>query len=162
MKAVGCKGGASNVGDPASAVLRVPAVLENLRVIRRFVEEEGNRAGFPPHRIDDLVLAVDEAATNIMMHGYGSRADTADALIEVEVGFRHPLLSVYLRDQARPFDPTALPVVDELPPLTERGPGGLGIFLIRKTMDEMRYRRTPDGWNELTLTIYKPHDSQED
>jgi anti-sigma regulatory factor (Ser/Thr protein kinase) len=46
--------------------------------------------------------------------------------------------------------------VDELPPLSERGPGGLGIFLIRKTMDEFHYRRTPDGWNELTLSIYKP------
>ena len=98
--------------------------------------------------MDDLVLAVDEAATNIVMHGYKAGPGPA-AVIEVEVVYRDPGLSVYLRDQAPPFDPTATPVVDELPPLTERGPGGLGIFLIRKTMDEFRYRRTPDGWNEL-------------
>jgi serine/threonine-protein kinase RsbW len=150
------------VADPSSAVLRVSAVLENLRVIRRFVEAEGKRLGFSGQRLDDLVLAADEAATNIMMHGYRGHAGVPAAVVEVEVVFRDPVLSVYLRDQARPFDPTALPVIDELPPLTERGPGGLGIFLIRKTMDEVRYRRTSDGWNELMLSIYKPPDSQED
>jgi serine/threonine-protein kinase RsbW len=150
------------VAGASSTVLQVSAALENLRAIRRFVDEEAHRAGFAGQRIDDLVLAVDEAATNIVMHGYRDRADTVGAVIEVEVVFREPVLSVCLRDQAPPFDPTAVPVVDKLPPLTERGPGGLGIFLIRKTMDEVRYRRTPDGWNELTLSIYKLPDSQED
>ncbi|MGE5601498.1 MAG: ATP-binding protein [Nitrososphaerales archaeon] len=148
--------------DRYSAIMRVSAVLENLRVIRRFVEDEAKRANFAGQRVDDLVLAVDEAATNIIMHGYGVHAGTDTNVIEVEVAFRDPLLSVHLRDHARPFDPTALPVVDKLPPLTERGPGGLGVFLIRKTMDEFGYRRTPDGWNELTLSVYKPPDSQED
>ena len=119
------------------------------------------RAGFSGQRLDDLVLAVDEAATNIILHGYGEHSDSTAAVIVVEVAFRHGALSVCLRDQARPFDPTAAPVVDELPPLTERGPGGLGIFLIRKTMDEFRYQRTSDGWNELTLLIYGPPDIQE-
>ncbi len=105
------------------------------------------------------MLAVDEAATNIVMHGYKGHGDPASAVVEVEVVYRAPVLSVFLRDQAQPFDPTATPVVDELPPLTERGPGGLGIFLIRKTMDEFRYRRTPDGWNELELAIYGPPDT---
>lgn len=148
--------------DPAVALLRVTAVPENLRVIRRFVEEQARRAGFEGQRVDDLVLAVDEAATNIVMHGYADLQDRASAVIVVEVVYRVPVLSVFLRDQAAPFDPTATPVVDELPPLTERGPGGLGIFLIRKTMDEFRYRRTPEGWNELVLSIYGPPLPQED
>ncbi len=152
----------SRVDRSSAALIRVSAALENLRVIRRFVEEEAKRAGFAEQRVDDLVLAVDEAATNVMMHGYGTGAGLDGAVVEVEVVFRAPVLSVHLRDQAPPFDPTALPVVDELPPLTERGPGGLGIFLMRKTMDEIGYRRTPDGWNELTLSIYKPSDFQED
>ncbi len=142
--------------------LRVGARLENLRVIRRFVEEHARRAGFAGERLDDLILAVDEAATNIVMHGYQTPAGAELGLIEVEVTFHDPAFSVMLRDQAPAFDPTATPIIDDLPPLTERGPGGLGIFLIRKTMDEFRYRRTADGWNELTLSIYKSADSQED
>lgn len=142
--------------------MRVPAVLENLRVIRLFVSECGSRAGFDRPRLDDLVLAVDEAATNIMLHGYKTWSDASSPVVEVEVFFRDPVLSVFLRDQAPPFDPTATPTVDELPPLAERGPGGLGIFLIRKTMDEFRYRRTPDGWNELVLAIYRVSDPQEE
>ncbi len=143
--------------DSLDASLRVSATLENLRLIRRFVEEHATSAGFSGERLDDLVLAVDEAATNIVLHGYKDYGDPASAVTEVYVRFKAPVFSVTLRDRARPFDPTATPVVDELPPLSERGPGGLGIFLIRKTMDEFRYRRTPDGWNELTLAIYARH-----
>lgn len=151
----------TGVTQPA-AFLRVSAVLQNLRTIRRFVEVQATQAGFGGQRLDDLILAVDEAATNIIMHGYKDRGEDASAVVEVEVVFQAPVLSVILRDQAPPFDPTKTPVIDELPPLTERGPGGLGIFLIRKTMDEFRYRRTPDGWNELVLAVHRPPDSQED
>ena len=108
------------------------------------------------------MLAVDEAATNIVMHGYKRARDPTAGHRGRGRRTERARLSVFLRDQAPPFDPTATPVVDELPPLTERGPGGLGIFLIRKTMDEFRYRRTPDGWNELVLSIYGPPAPQED
>jgi serine/threonine-protein kinase RsbW len=146
----------------STETMRVPAVLENLRVIRRFVGECGSRAGFARPRLDDLILAVDEAATNIMLHGYKGWSEPASPVVEVEVLFRDPVLAVFLRDQAPPFDPTATATVDKLPPLAERGPGGLGIFLIRKTMDEFRYRRTADGWNELVLAIYRVTDPQEE
>jgi serine/threonine-protein kinase RsbW len=144
------------------AVLRLPAVLGNLRAIRSFVDEQARLVSVPQRRIDDLVLAVDEAATNIVLHGYEGRVNTASSVIEIEVQFQDHVFSVTLRDQAPPFDPTATPVVDELPPLDERGPGGLGIFLIRKSVDEFRYRRTPTGWNELTLSINHEADTQED
>jgi serine/threonine-protein kinase RsbW len=148
--------------ESLDATLAVSAVLENLHAIRSFVDLQARQAGFEGQRVDDLVLAVDEAATNIIVHGYAAHTDGASLPVEVEVRFRDPILSVILRDQARPFDPTAAPVIDELPPLTERGPGGLGIFLIRKTMDDFRYRRTEDGWNELTLSISRRPGRQED
>jgi serine/threonine-protein kinase RsbW len=142
------------MAETPSATLRVQAVLENLRIIRQFVEEQAQAAGFPPARIDDLVLATDEAATNIVMHGYRGDVSPA-AVIEVEVASDSRELQVHLRDNARPFDPTATPVIDHLPPPTEREPGGLGIFLMRKTTDALRYRQTPDGRNELTLILYR-------
>jgi anti-sigma regulatory factor (Ser/Thr protein kinase) len=96
-----------------------------------------------------------------MIHGYGMPTAAAEpgrelGVVEVETRLDESALRVTLRDQARPFDPTAAPFQAELPPLTERMPGGLGIFLIRKTMDEIHYRRTPDGWNELTLIVFRP------
>jgi serine/threonine-protein kinase RsbW len=144
----------------------VSAKLTNLKLIRDHVEDAARGAGFPDLKVYDLVLAVDEAATNIMMHGYGVSAATAESggeagVVEVETNLDDSTLRVTLRDQARPFDLTAAPVQTELPPLGERMPGGLGIFLIRKTMDEIRYRRTPDGWNELTLTVFRPTGPEE-
>lgn len=154
----------SNGRGPA-APLRVAAALENLKVIRRYVAEQGARAGFSggvsSARLDDLVLAVDEAATNIILHGYGSAGLPGTGVIEASVVAAGPALSVTLRDQAPPFDPTAA-AADALPPLKDRGPGGLGIFLIRKSVDDFRYRRTSDGWNELMLAIHKPAHTKED
>lgn len=146
--------------------LRVSAELTNLKLIRDHVEGVARQAGFPDVKVYDLVLAVDEASTNIMMHGYGIPAVSAGSteepgVVEVETSLDESALHVTLRDQARPFDPTAAPVQTELPPLGERMAGGLGIFLIRKTMDEIHYRRTPDGWNELTLIVYRPAGPQE-
>ncbi len=112
--------------NPSPATLRVRAVLENLRVIRRFVAEQATGAGYPSQRVDDLVLAVDEAATNIVMHGYGQLANPDEPVIEAEVTSDERLLSVTLRDQAPPFDPTAMPVVDELPPIDRARAGGPG------------------------------------
>lgn len=149
-----------------STPLRVEARLDNLKVIRDHVEKLARAAGFADMRMYDLVLAVDEAATNILVHGYRvargpEESKTAANVIEVDARFEAPALRVTLRDQAPPFDPTATPIQAELPPLAERMPGGLGIYLMRKTMDEIHYRRTPDGWNELTLVVLRSAGSQE-
>ena len=147
------------------APLRVTDELTNLKVIRDHAEAAARDADFPEEAIYDLVLAVDEAATNIMMHGYKSAPAPSHGeqpgVIEVDAAFDGAALRVTLRDQAPPFDPTAAPVEAELPPLADRMPGGLGIFLMRKTLDEIHYRRTPDGWNELTLVMLRPDESQE-
>lgn len=149
-----------------SSRLRVRAELTNLKLIRDHVEAVAREAGYSDLKVYDLVLAVDEAATNIMMHGYGveaaaARTEAEAGVVEVETSLDDAALRVTLRDQAPPFDPTAAPAQTELPPLGERMPGGLGIFLIRKTMDEVRYRRTPDGWNEFTLILFRPAGPQE-
>jgi len=58
---------------------------------------------------------------------------------------------IELRDHAPGFDPTRVPPPDLTQPLEEREPGGLGVFLTRHMVDEMRYRALPGGGNELTL-----------
>ena len=129
------------------ADLFVAAQLENLSEIRRFVREEATALGAVEEAICDLELAVDEATCNIICHGYGDRGGT----IRVGVERSGDRLIVHLSDEAPPFDPTRHPLPDVTLPLEERPLGGLGIFLIRQSVDEVAYRVPPEGGNELTL-----------
>ena len=131
----------------SGATLKVKAELENLVVIRRFVKERTQALHTKPSAIDDVVLAVDEAATNIMIHGYQSEAGQ----IEIEIQPEESSLIIRLRDQAPVFDPSHVPEPDLTLPFDQRPLGGLGVFLIRHFMDQVIYHPTPGGGNELTL-----------
>jgi len=124
-----------------------PAALNYLIAIRQFVQEAAAALDADPAAISDLLLAVDEAATNVIVHGYRGRPGE----IEIEVGREESALVVRLRDQAAPFDPTTVPLPDLTRPLEERAPGGLGIYLMKQAVDKVTHRVTPQGGNELTL-----------
>jgi serine/threonine-protein kinase RsbW len=126
--------------------LRMPADVNQLAAVRAFIRQEAKRAGADPDTIADVVQAVDESVTNVIVHGYGG----AEGEIEVEVERAGASLIVRLRDQARPFDPTLVPDPDTSLPLERRPLGGMGVFLTRELTDAVSYRRTDDG-NELTL-----------
>jgi serine/threonine-protein kinase RsbW len=131
----------------APATQRISAELPNLRAIRQFVADSAAVLGAEPAAIDDMIQAVDEMATNTIVHGYCGRAGSVEILVWRE-GNR---LAVRLRDEAPPFDPaTVSPPNSELP-FEQRRPGGLGIYLSRQLTDVMIHRLTPDGGNELTL-----------
>jgi serine/threonine-protein kinase RsbW len=127
--------------------LRFAAELKNLAAIRDFVRESAAVLDVAPAIISDLLLAVDEAATNVIIHGYRGQPGT----IEIEVKREAMDAVARVRDDAPPFDPTGVPAPDLARPLEERPPGGLGIYLIRQYMDEVIYRLMPQGGNELTL-----------
>ncbi len=129
--------------------MQVPADVKQLGAIRRFVEESAAGMGVDAQTIADMVQAVDEAATNIIMHGYRAGGP---GTIDLEVDREGEWLVVRLRDGARPFDPTMHPPPDLTVPLEQRQPGGLGIHLMRSFTDKMAWRTTPDGGNELTLS----------
>ncbi len=127
--------------------IRIAAELKNLAEIRRFVEETASALGVDPAVIPGMLLAVDEAVSNIIAHGYQGQGGA----VEIEVGRERDALVIRLRDEADPFDPTSVPPPDVTLPLEQRIPGGLGIHLIRQVVDEMTHRVTPQGGNELTL-----------
>jgi serine/threonine-protein kinase RsbW len=130
-----------------SSTLRTTAELGNLATIRRFVLEEATSLGAGRAAIEDMSQAVDESATNVIVHGYESQPGA----IEVEVAREGDDLVVRIRDYAPPFDPTTYPSPDLTLPLERRRFGGLGIHLSRECTDAVIYRVTPDGANELTL-----------
>ena len=104
---------------PLERRLRIPAELDRLAEVRGLVREAARTAGAVPDTVDDLVQAVDEAATNTIVHGYAGLPGS----IEVSVAVVGPDLVVTQEDDAPPFDPTGLPDPDMTVPALVRGPG---------------------------------------
>lgn len=127
--------------------LRTNAELKNLSQIRDFVEAAAIGLGFGSDLVSNVQLAVDEAATNVMLHGYRGQGGS----LEIELERVDLDLIVRLRDEAPPFDPRTVPSPDLTLPLPKRPIGGLGVHLLRRTMDEIIHQVTPAGGNELTL-----------
>lgn len=121
--------------------------LEDLVIMRRFVEHAVVRCGAHNEMAAELVMAVNEAVTNVIVHGYDGQA----GMIEIEVQNSGDQLVICLRDQAPLFDPTNNPEPDVTAPLETRGSGGMGIHMMRHFTDDLQYRVTADGHNELSL-----------
>ena len=130
--------------------LRFLAELKSLAAIRSFVAEAATSLGANSDTAEDLVQAVDEAATNIILHGYAGKPGE----IEVRVHCQAKSLVISLRDDAPAFDPTLVQPPDITLPLEKRPLGGLGIYIIRKSTDEIYHRLLPGGGNELTMIKY--------
>ncbi len=128
-------------------ILHTTADLNNLSMIRRFVEESTLGLSAGEKTAYALVHAVDECATNIIEHGYRLQPGP----IDIEIDRVNETLTIVLRDHAPPFDPTRAPPPDLTRPLEQREPGGLGLYLTRQMVDDWQYRALPGGGNELTL-----------
>ena len=140
--------------------LRIAADVKNLVTLRRFVEGAAARGGGDPEAIADMLIAMNEAATNIILHGYQGRP----GIVEVEVGYNGDALVVALRDRAPEFDLTSAPSPDVTLPLERRPLGGMGVYMMRQFTDELIQRTTTDGRNELILVkkdARKSHSTQE-
>ena len=127
--------------------LSMIAGLEDLAEIRRFVRSVAARSGGDPAATSDMVSALNEAATNIIEHGYQG----APGILEVVVTYDGDALTVRLRDQAPAFDLALVPEPDVTLPLDRRPLGGMGVHMMRQLADELAYRSGSDGWNELVL-----------
>jgi serine/threonine-protein kinase RsbW len=123
------------------------ARLDDLAAIRRFVRDAARSFGAAPEAADDLVLAVDEAATNTMRHGYEGRPGP----LRVEVSWEGSAVLVRLMDRAPAFDPTGRPPPDLDVPLERRPFGGMGIHLMRVSVDRLVHRSLGRSGNDLTF-----------
>lgn len=131
----------------SGTIIRVPAERKQLAFIRDFVEQQAEGILVDPREKGDLIQAVDEAATNIIVHGY----QDGPGEIEIEVRRKPAQLTVCLRDHAPIFDPTRVPPPDIHLPLEQRPVGGLGIYLIRQCVDGFSHRVGEAGGNEIVL-----------
>ena len=133
--------------------LTVESKLENLPKIGEFLDEAMQHYGVDSLKDTYAVqLSVDEACTNIIEHAYAYRSD-GKIVIHCVVSEASDKFVVNIMDWGKPFDPTTLPEPDTESGLNDRKAGGLGIFFMRKFMDEISYRRS-DDMNLLTLAKY--------
>jgi serine/threonine-protein kinase RsbW len=122
------------------------ATVRDLNDVREFLESAVQTLGGDEDVAGDLVLALNEAVTNTLLHGYGERPGPVEVCVEAEGDD----IRVHLTDDAPPFDPTAVPPPDIHLPLEDRPLGGLGVHMMRQLSDELIYA-VDDGRNRLTF-----------
>lgn len=130
---------------------QVKSTTENLSLIRDFIRNCASAKKVRKAIIDKIILAVDEACTNIIKHAYHSNPNGE---IRVVLEFTTDKCRIILIDFGDSFNPDLIPEPDMPTYLKERKVGGLGLYLIRSLMDEVEYHSGKDGYNQLTITKY--------
>ena len=134
--------------------LTLPATLESLGPLVQYVLSAATEAGLDRKATYRLRLAVDEVATNIITHGYGDHDLAGDVVVNANLDDER--LVITLEDWAPAFDPRAQDDPDHLDkPSHERPIGGLGVFLVLKSVDSLDYEYR-DNKNHNILTMNRP------
>lgn len=128
--------------------LSIKADTANLYKVLDMIGETIDGYACPTRTKSHLDVAVEEIFVNIANYAYGD--DTGDAFITADVSGEPPTLTVTFRDSGMPYDPLKKPDPDVTLSADERRIGGLGIFMVKKTMDDMIYEYK-DGQNVLTI-----------
>jgi serine/threonine-protein kinase RsbW len=127
------------------------AYLESLQDFRDFIKEQcAGIPGVTDEILYDVQLAVDEACTNIIKHGY-AEMDPGSIILDIELEPDKLILS--LTDFGHSFEPDTTAIADMDASIEERELAGFGLFFIHQSMHEVDYRVTEDG-NTMVLTKY--------
>jgi serine/threonine-protein kinase RsbW len=124
--------------------------ISGISVVSSVLQELMHEHSFADEDILDTQLAVEEAVTNVIVHGYREQGGEVGVTCRATRG----IVEVQIEDTAPPFDPLSLPEPDLTADIEERQVGGLGIFLIRRVMDGIVYRHE-NGKNILVLVKRK-------
>lgn len=137
--------------------ITVPGRYEYLAEIARFITRVAHEAGLTDDAAFHVEMAVDEACSNIMEHAYADHSGVIDLTCTCpEAG----CLEVVIHDVGRPFNPESVPIPNvSLPSLDEVTGGGLGLYFMRKLMDEVRFEFVPGQGNTLYMTKSSPSQS---
>ena len=124
------------------------AIIGNIEAITAFVDRALKAENCPARPLMQLHIAIDEIVSNISRYAYSSGAGDVTVLIDFDEESRTVILK--FTDEGVPFDPTQAADPDLTLPVEKRKAGGLGIFLVRRIMDDVRYHRE-NGKNVLTI-----------
>ncbi|MDR3570303.1 MAG: ATP-binding protein [Syntrophobacteraceae bacterium] len=134
-------------GFSGPVILEAPSDPAVLSAVRALTDKICLAAGVDPAESDKLVLAVDEACTNVIRHGY---CDRLDGRIKISFTVEGDRLEIEIRDFGRGADPATFRGRD----LGEVRPGGLGMHFIRSAVDTMEYDWKPGGGMVLKMVKF--------
>ncbi len=127
--------------------IRITNNLDEIATLAEFIEELGAELSLSMETTMHINLALEEAVSNIIMYAY-PQEEAHEIILKTTSGENQ--LIFLLTDNGLSFDPTSAPEVNLDIPAEERQIGGLGIFLIRRIMNEVTYQRL-DGENHLIM-----------
>lgn len=128
--------------------ITLPALLDSLPQFLDAASEAARECGLDEHAAWEVQLAVDEAVTNIIQHAY---KDTDEGVVTLSWLCQDDALVLILRDMGRPFDPEAVAPPDLTSPIEQRKAGGLGLYLMRRLMDNVEFHFDPKEGTTLTM-----------
>jgi serine/threonine-protein kinase RsbW len=133
--------------------LRIHSQTEKLNLVRDFIAEAAREVGFDDEATGKIMLAVDEACTNIIKHAYKSLPNRD---IDLDVKSNGKRFEIEITHDGASFDPLAVKRPDMKEYLRKYQHGGLGIHLMRTLMDKVEYQVLPDRRNIVRLVKYLP------
>jgi serine/threonine-protein kinase RsbW len=137
------------VPDPKRVSLCIPRDTMYLTVVRRVVVELARSVGFAEGATAEIEMAIDEAASNAIRHAGGQGSVSLEALWDGSG------MTLTVKDGGEPFSFDRLASLDLDTYHQERGQqGGLGVYIIKRFMDEVEYRHLPETGNELRMRKY--------
>ena len=122
--------------------------INQIELLAGFMDRVAEENDLDPGLSMQLNLAIEEAATNVIMYAY---PEGTEGEVDLGASRQGDNLIFTLADTGKPFDPTAAPEADISAALEDRPIGGLGIHLVRTIMDSVSYKRA-EGKNVLTMT----------
>ncbi len=129
-------------------ILTIPAERDRLDQVQAFIDQNLAGVEYSPEAQIQLQIAVEELFVNIASYAYAP--GHGDAVIGCRVEEDPPSITVQLRDWGKPFDPLAKKDADITLSAEDRDIGGLGIYMVKNSMDAVDYKRE-DGQNVLTI-----------
>lgn len=139
-------------------ILRIPTRSTNLKIIRDFIMDVSDKAGFENEACCDIALAVDEGCTNVIKHAYRG-GDGKDITINVQ--YDKEKITIIISDTGKGFDPEVYENLDLEVYLKRMKKGGLGIHIMKNTMDEIDFTKEKDDINSVQMVKFLPPENLE-
>ena len=137
-------------GQEVSKNILINNNLSEIERLSKAVAEFGKKNNLSSEVIYDVRLALEEVVSNIINYGF---EDNYEHQISIEMNLQGETLTMKIKDDGKPFNPLEVKNTNLEKPFDEREIGGMGIYIVRKLMDKILYKRE-EGNNVLQLTKY--------
>jgi serine/threonine-protein kinase RsbW len=135
--------------------LSTTSETKNLALVRDFISTAAKNVGFDDIAINNIIIAVDEAFTNVIKHAYKYSPNNP---IDVSITLDNNKFNVIIKDKGTCFDPNSIPPPDMKEYFKQYKVGGLGMHLMKNLMDEIIYDCRQNEYNQVILSKKLPSD----